>query len=58
MKKLDNKEVAKTMTVSATQSCHPSSNCNACMPSGCSCSKCFDSQAKGNEAVKEVYKGE
>ncbi len=52
MKKLDNKTVAKSLDSSVTQMCGPSSNCK---PGGCSCSKCFDSQANGNQEIKMVY---
>lgn len=52
MKKLDNKTVAEPLTSTMTQMCGPSSNCQS---GGCSCSKCFDSQASGNEEIKKVY---
>lgn len=52
MTKLDNRTVAEPIRSEMTQMCGPSTNC---APGGCSCSKCFDSQSDGSEAVKKVY---
>lgn len=55
MIKLDNTTIGKNLEIAMQQQCGASSNCNACMPSGCSCSKCFDSVANMTDKVKEVY---
>lgn len=55
MIKLDNNKLAVNFDALMQQRCGPSTNCNACLPSGCSCSKCFDSVADVNKIVKKVY---
>lgn len=52
MKKLKNESIASNVIVKMEQMCGPSTNCGK---SGCSCSKCSDSQSKTSDAIREIY---
>lgn len=42
MKKLNNQDVVKAETSFAAATGMCPNNCNACQPSGCACTKCYD----------------
>lgn len=54
MIRLDNKKAAGERNVNAMSTMCPT-NCKACMPSGCACTKCFDSVKDTNEQLKKIY---
>lgn len=55
MKKLNNQDVVKVETSFAAATGMCPNNCSACQPSGCACTKCYDSVSDVTNEVKKAY---